>query len=99
MLMRAGLSGRQAPAVLVAFNVFYAAVGLIGARYKLPDWAVFAPWFTLLGLQHFITRGLTMYLRLRRWRASNVVVQLPASVAAAHSYTTTTQPNAGREAA
>jgi len=46
MLMRAGLSGRQVLAVLVAFSVFYAAVGLIGARNKLPDWALFAPWFT-----------------------------------------------------
>src|SRR5882762_3530761 len=97
MLMRAGLSGRQVLAVLVAFNLFYAAVGLIGVSYKLPDWALFAPWFTLLGLQHFIIRGLAMYLRLRRWRASKVVVQLPASVAAAHSYAT--QPNAGSEAA
>jgi UDP-GlcNAc:undecaprenyl-phosphate GlcNAc-1-phosphate transferase len=96
MLMRAGLSGRQVLAVLVAFNVFYSAVGLIGARYKLPDWALFAPWFTLLGLQHFIIRGLAMYLRLRRWRASKVVVQLPASVAA-HSYAT--QPTAGRREA
>jgi UDP-GlcNAc:undecaprenyl-phosphate GlcNAc-1-phosphate transferase len=98
VLMRAGLSGRQVLAVLVAFNVFYAAVGLIGARYKLPDWALFAPWFTLLGLQHFIIRGLAMYLRLRRWRASKVVIQLPANVAAAHSRAT--QPNPGqREAA
>jgi UDP-GlcNAc:undecaprenyl-phosphate GlcNAc-1-phosphate transferase len=97
MLMRAGLSGRQVLAVLVAFNVFYAAVGLIGARYKLPDWALFAPWFTLLGLQHFIIRGLAMYLRLRRWRASKVVVQWPATVAAADSYAT--QPNAGRREA
>ena len=97
VLMRAGLSGRQVLAVLVAFNVFYAAVGLIGVSYKLPDWALFAPWFTLLGLQHFIIRGLAMYLRLRRWRASKVVVQLPAGVAAAHSYAT--QPNADREAA
>jgi UDP-GlcNAc:undecaprenyl-phosphate GlcNAc-1-phosphate transferase len=97
VLMRAGLSGRQVLAVLVAFNVFYAAVGLIGVSNKLPDWALFAPWFTLLGLQHFIIRGLAMYLRLRRWRASKVVVGLPASVAAAHSYAT--QPNAGRREA
>ena len=99
MLMRAGLSGRQVLVVLIAFTVLYAAVGLIGASQKLPDWALFAPWFTLLGLQHFIIRGLAVRLRLRRWRASKVVVQLPASVAPAHSYTTTTQPNAGREAA
>ena len=97
MLMRAGLSGRQVLAVLVAFNVFYSAVGLIGASYKLPDWALFAPWFTLLVLQHFIIRSLAVHLRHRRWRASKVVVKLPASVAAAHSYAT--QPNAGREAA
>jgi hypothetical protein len=97
MLMRAGLSGRQVLAVLVAFNVFYATVGLIGASQKLPDWALFAPWFTLLGLQHFIIRGLAMYLRLRRWRASKVVVKLPASVAAAHSRAT--QMNAGRREA
>ena len=44
--------------MLVAFSVLYAAVGLIGASEKLPDWALFAPWITLLGLQHFIIRGL-----------------------------------------
>ena len=43
MLMRAGLSGRQVLAVLVAISVFCAAVGLIGASRKLPDWALFAP--------------------------------------------------------
>src|ERR1700694_4086952 len=97
VLMRAGLSGRQVLAVLVAFSVVYAAVGVIGATYKLPDWALFAPWFTLLVLQHFIIRGLAVYLRHRRWRASKVVVQLPVTVAAAHSRAT--QPNADREAA
>ena len=97
MLMRAGLSGRQVLAVLVAFAVGYAAVGLIGARHKLPDWALFAPWITLLGLQHFIIRGLALHLRHRRWRASKVVVKLPASVAAAHSYAR--QRKARREAA
>jgi len=35
MLMRAGLSGRQMLAVPVAFSVFYAAFGLIGASDKL----------------------------------------------------------------
>jgi hypothetical protein len=44
MLMRAGLSGRHVLAVSVAFGVFYAAVGLIGASDKLPDWTLFAPW-------------------------------------------------------
>jgi UDP-GlcNAc:undecaprenyl-phosphate GlcNAc-1-phosphate transferase len=68
MLMRAGLSGRQVLAVLATFAVFYAAVGLIGASNKLPDWALFAPWFTLLGLQHFIIRGLAMHLRHGRRR-------------------------------
>ena len=97
VLMRAGLSGREVLAVLVAFSAFYAAVGLIGASQKLPDWALFAPWFTLLGLQSFIIRGLALHVRHRRWRAAKVVVQLPASVAAAQSYAT--QPNAGREAA
>src|SRR5438132_1625872 len=97
MLMRAGLSGRQVLAVLVAFSAFYAAVGLIGASQKLPDWALFAPCFTVLGLQHFIIRGLAVYLRLHRWRASKVVVKLPVTVVAAHSYET--QPSAGREAA
>ena len=80
MLMRAGLSGRQVLAVLVAFAVFYAAVGLIGASHRLPDWALFAPWITLLGLQHFIIRGLAVHVRQRRWRASKLVLQLPASV-------------------
>jgi len=97
MLMRAGLSGRQVLAVLVAFAVFYAALGLIGASHKLPDWALFAPWITLLGLQHFIIRGLAMHLRHRRWKASKVVVKLPASVAAADSCAM--QVNADREAA
>ena len=94
--MRAGLSGRQVLAVLVAFSVFYSAVGLIGARNKLPDWALFAPWFTLLGLQHFIIRGLAVRLRLRRWRVSKVVFKF-VSVSAADSYER--QLNAGREAA
>jgi len=97
MLMRAGLSARQVLAVLVAFSVLYAAVGLIGASQNLPDWALFAPWLTLLGLQSFIIRGLALHVRHRRWRAAKVVVQLPASVAAAQSYAT--QPSAGREAA
>ncbi|TLY78879.1 MAG: hypothetical protein E6K41_13570 [Gammaproteobacteria bacterium] len=85
VLMRAGLSGRQVLAVLVAFSVFYATVGLIGASQKLPDWALFAPWITLLGLQHFIIRGLAVHLRMRRWRDSKIVVELPASGAATHS--------------
>jgi UDP-GlcNAc:undecaprenyl-phosphate GlcNAc-1-phosphate transferase len=80
MLMRAGLSGRQVLVVLVAFTMFYAAVGVIGASHKLPDWALFAPWITLLGLQHFIMRDLAVHLRHRRWRASKVVVPLPVSV-------------------
>jgi UDP-GlcNAc:undecaprenyl-phosphate GlcNAc-1-phosphate transferase len=93
MLMRAGLSGRQVLAVLVAFAAFYAAVGVIGTSQKLPDWALFAPWITLLGLQHFIIRGLAVHLSHRRWRASKVVVQLPASVGAAHSYATPVSDN------
>src|SRR5438105_86656 len=97
MLMRAGLSGRQVLAVLVAFSAFYAAVGLIGASLRVADWALFAPWITLLGLQSFIIRGLAVHVRHRRWRAAKVVVELPASVGAAHSYET--QVNAGREAA
>src|ERR1700682_1887008 len=97
VLMRAGLSGRQVLAVLVAFNVCYAAVGLIGARYKLPDWVLFTPWFTLLGLQHFIIRGLAVRRRHPRWPASKVVVKLPVTVVAAPSRAT--QPNADREAA
>jgi len=96
MLMRAGLSGRQVLAVLVAFSVFYSAVGLIGVSHRLPDWALFAPWFTLLVLQHFIIRGLAVHLRLRRWRVSKVVFKF-VSVSAAHS--SATQPNADREAA
>src|SRR5213082_12697 len=52
VLMRAGLSGRQVLAVLVAFSVLYAAVGLIGASEKLPDWALFAPWLTLRSEEH-----------------------------------------------
>jgi len=84
VLMRAGLSGRQVLAVLVAFSVFYAAVGLIGASEKLPDWALFAPWITLLGLQSFIIRGLAVHLRLHRLRASKVVVKVPVTVVAAH---------------
>src|SRR6266403_5054257 len=88
MLMRAGLSGRQVLAVLLAFSVLYSAVGLIGVRQKLPDWALFAPWFTLLASQSFIIRGLAVRLRHRRWRASSIVVRMPAAVAATHSYAT-----------
>ncbi len=88
VLMRAGLSGRQVLAVLLAFSVLYSAVGLIGVRQKLPDWALFAPWFTLLASQSFIIRGLAVRLRHRRWRASSIVVRMPAAVAATHSYAT-----------
>jgi len=98
VLMRAGLSGRQVLAVLLAFSVLYAAVGLIGARNRLPDWALFAPWFTLLASQSFIIRGLAVHLRHRRWRASQIVVEMPASVTATH-YSYATQPTAGGEAA
>jgi len=86
MLMRAGLSARQVLAVLIAFAVFYAAIGLVGARYKLPDWTLFAPWITLLGLQYFVIRALAVYLRRRRRRVSKLGVQLPESVSAARSY-------------
>jgi UDP-GlcNAc:undecaprenyl-phosphate/decaprenyl-phosphate GlcNAc-1-phosphate transferase len=85
MLLRAGLSARQVLALLVAFAVLYAAVGLIGASRKVPDWALFAPWITLLGMQHFIIRGLAIYVRHRRWRASKAIVELSASVGEAHS--------------
>src|SRR6266403_883963 len=88
VLMRAGLSGRQVLAVLLAFSVLYSAVGLIGVRQKLPDWPLFAPWFTLLASQSFIIRGLAERLRHRRWRASSIVVRMPAAVAATHSYAT-----------
>ena len=81
MLMRAGLSERQVLAVLVAFGLFYAAVGLIGAGLKLPDWTLFAPWITLLGLQTFIIRRLAAHVRLRRWRAAKAVAVLPAGAA------------------
>ena len=98
MLMRAGLNGRQVLAVLVAFGVFYAAVGLIGAGLKLPDWALFAPWITLLGLQHFIIKRLAVHVRYRRWRAAKVVVVLPVKPANAH-FVDVMQLNAGRKAA
>jgi UDP-GlcNAc:undecaprenyl-phosphate GlcNAc-1-phosphate transferase len=97
MLMRAGLSGRQVLGVLVGFALFYAAVGLIAASHKLPDWALFAPWITLLGSQHFIIRGLAAHVRRHRWRASKLDTELPASAAANHSIAM--QVNAGREAA
>ncbi|MGB7738195.1 MAG: MraY family glycosyltransferase [Steroidobacteraceae bacterium] len=98
LLMRAGLSERQVLAVLVAFGLFYAAVGLIGASLKLPDWALFAPWITLLGLQTFIIKRLALYIRYRRWRASKVVVVIPARTAPAH-LVDAAQLDAGRKAA
>ena len=76
MLMRAGLSGRQVLGVLVAFGVFYAAVGLIGVSRKVPDWMLFAPWFTLLASQHFIIKHLAARLRHHRWNSSKAVVVL-----------------------
>ena len=97
MLMRAGLSGRQALAVLFAFAVVYAAVGLIGASHHTPDWTLFAPWITLLGLQHFIMRGLAVHVRHRRWRASKAAVVSAQSPAPA--YSDARQVNAHREAA
>lgn len=82
MLMRAGLSGRQVLGVLVGLGLCYAAVGLIAARYGLPDWALFAPWFTLLAVQYFMIRTLAVHVRARRWRAAKDVVKLPATAPA-----------------
>lgn len=70
MLMRAGLGGRQVLAVLAAFGVGYAAIGLIGVRLMLPDWALFAPWITLLAFQYFIVKRVAALLRLRNRRTS-----------------------------
>lgn len=84
MLTRAGLSASQVLAVLVGFGVFYAAVGLIGTIAKLPDWALFAPWITLLGLQYFIVKRLALLLRYRRWKGAAVEVELPAMATEAH---------------
>lgn len=88
MLMRAGLSGRQALAVLVAFAAFYAALGLIGDNYEVSDRTLFFSWLTLLGLQYFIIRRLALYvyLRRRRGQTSEDLVLLPAAVEAAASY-------------
>ena len=81
MLMRAGLSGRQVLAVLVAFGLVYAAIGLIGVRLKLPDWALFAPWITLLGSQYFIIKRLALLIRHRRWKGQADVVLEPVGTA------------------
>ena len=97
MLLRAGLSGRQVLAVLTGFGVFYAAVGLIAASLKLPDWTLFTPWITLLALQHFIIKRLAVHLRHRRLRAAKVVVELMAIPTQAH--VDATLLNAHREAA
>jgi UDP-GlcNAc:undecaprenyl-phosphate GlcNAc-1-phosphate transferase len=97
MLERAGLSGRQVLAVLVGFGVFYAAVGVIAAGLKVPDWVLFAPWFMLLGLQYFIVKRLCVHLRHRRWRASMVTIELMAIPAQAQL--DATQLNVHREAA
>jgi UDP-GlcNAc:undecaprenyl-phosphate GlcNAc-1-phosphate transferase len=97
MLMRAGLSGRQVLGVLVAFAVTYAAVGLIGASLRLPDWTLFAPWITLLVLQHFIIKRVALLIRYRRWKAAGVVVVLP--VRAAEVYFDAPRPHPRREAA
>jgi UDP-GlcNAc:undecaprenyl-phosphate/decaprenyl-phosphate GlcNAc-1-phosphate transferase len=89
MLMRAGLSGRQTLAVLVAFALFYAAIGLVGASYEVSDWILFWSWLTLGGLQHFIIRrvALNVYLRHRRERSSPDAARLPAVIESADSYT------------
>ena len=84
MLMRAGLNGRQVLAVLVGFAVLYATVGLIGARANLPDWVLFAPWITLLGLQYYIIKGLAVLIRHRRWKGRVDEVVVPAIPADAH---------------
>src|SRR6202035_4784116 len=97
MLLRAGLSGPQVLAVLVGFGVFYAAVGLIAVSLKLPDWTLFTPWITLLGLQHFIIKRLAVHLRHQRRRVSMVVVESMAIPAQAEL--NTAPLNAHREAA
>lgn len=84
MLMRAGLNGRQVLAVLVGFGVFYAAIGLVGAIARVPDWALFAPWISLLGLQYFIIKRLALLIRHRRWKGGADVVLVPIGAAEAH---------------
>ena len=70
MLMRAGLTGRQALGVLFVLAVVYAAVGLVADRLALPDWMLFAPWIALLGLQTQLIQRLAVQLRLRRLRSA-----------------------------
>jgi UDP-GlcNAc:undecaprenyl-phosphate GlcNAc-1-phosphate transferase len=88
MLMRAGLSGRQTLAVLVAFALSYAAIGLIGASREVSDRVLFWSWIALLILQHSIIRRLALqvYLSHRQGRTSQGTARLPASVEAAGSY-------------
>lgn len=81
MLMRAGLCERHVLVVLLAFGVLYAAVGLIGISCKLPDWSLFAPWITLLGLQYLIIKRLSVRLRHHRRSGSKAVV-VPSRVSA-----------------
>lgn len=84
MLMRAGLSSRQVLGVLVGFGVFYAAIGLIGMNATVPDWAMFAPWITLLGLQYFIINRLALLVRHHRWKSRADVFRLPATAVDTH---------------
>jgi UDP-GlcNAc:undecaprenyl-phosphate GlcNAc-1-phosphate transferase len=95
ILMRAGLSGRQVLAVLVAFGVFYAAVGLLGVSRQLPDWMLFAPWFTLLALQHFIIKRLAVRLRHYRWSTSKPVAVLASRAAASGAGDMSAEPANG----
>lgn len=65
-LLRAGLSARQTLAVLVAFALTYACIGLAGARLGVPDIALFAPWALLLVSQYFIIKRLALLIRGHR---------------------------------
>ncbi len=66
MLLRAGLTMRQTLFVLTGFALVYAAVGLAGAYFEVPDVWLFLPWLLLLITHYWIIRRLVIVIRSRR---------------------------------
>jgi len=63
-LRRGGFSDRGILFVLVGLSAFYAAVGLLGIYFAIPDWLMFWGWIFICFTQHFPMRRLAIMRRL-----------------------------------
>ena len=69
-LRRGGFSDRGILLVLVGLSAIYAAVGLLGVYFAIPDWLMFWGWIVICFTQHLPMRRLAILRRLvvfKRW--------------------------------